>query len=227
MIRHLCRTADTSVSFLQSVTWRCRGSRSQPERDRHQLGEQAPVVPPCSSLFHSESEVTPEVARTALRSGLDSGVWTRAVCLVTREERARFHVPRRSRNTKTGTHTKRRVKMNTYLPHVPIAIFLRYPLGHLGSPCYPDRPVVGVNPSFARRGRKAETERQDAQQASSPSGVVDHLPLLLARLSSSSSSSADQANNQTSLLAEQDCHRKATIRVKTLSEKEGERERGK
>lgn len=81
----------------------------------------------------------------------------------------------------------------TYLSHVPIAIFFRYPLGHIGSTAYPDCPVVGVNPSFAWRGRKAETERQDAQQASSPSGVADHLPSLLTRLfSSSSSSSADR-----------------------------------
>ncbi|TNN62575.1 hypothetical protein EYF80_027174 [Liparis tanakae] len=76
----------------------------------------------------------------------------------------------------------------TYLSHVPIAIFIRYPLGHIGSTGYPDCPVVGVNPSIARRGRKAETERQDAQRASSPSGVADHLPPLLIRLFSSSSS---------------------------------------
>lgn len=80
--------------------------------------------------------------------------------------------------------------------------------------------MVGVNPSFARRGRKAKTEHQDAQQASSPSGVADHLPPLLTRLFfSSSSSSADQANNQTSLLAEQDSHRNTTIRAKTLRER--------
>ncbi len=86
------------------------------------------------------------------------------------------------------------VQLPTYLSHVPIAIFFRYSLGHIGSTGYPDCPVVGVNPSFARRGRKAETERQDAQQASSPSGVADHLPPLLTRLFffSSSSSSADR-----------------------------------
>lgn len=120
----------------------------------------------------------------------------------------------------------------TYLSHVPIAIFFRYPLGHIGSTAYPDCPVVGVNPSIARRGRKAETERQDAQQASSPSGVADHLPPLLTRLFffSSSSSSADQANNQTSLLAEQDSHRNTTIRAKTLErqrERDRDRKRGR
>lgn len=102
----------------------------------------------------------------------------------------------------------------TYLSHVPIAIFVRYPISHFVSTGYPDCPVVGVNPSIARRGGKAETERQDAQQASPPSAVADHLPPLLTRLFSSSSS-ADQANNQTSLFAEQDSHRNATIREKT------------
>lgn len=84
--------------------------------------------------------------------------------------------------------------------------------------------MVGVNPSFARRGRKAETERQDAQQASSPSGVADHLPPLLTRLFSSSS--ADQANNQTYLLTKQDSHRNTTLRAKTLRGREREGERG-
>lgn len=79
----------------------------------------------------------------------------------------------------------------TYLSHVPIAIFLRYPFGYVGSTAYPYCPMVGVNPSFAWRGRKAEAERQDAQQAPSPSGVADHLLALLTRLFSSSSSSAD------------------------------------
>lgn len=78
-----------------------------------------------------------------------------------------------------------------YLSHVPIAIFLRYPFGYVGSTAYPYCPVVGVNPSFAWRGRKAEAERQDAQQAPSPSGAADHLLALLTRLFSSSSSSAD------------------------------------
>lgn len=64
----------------------------------------------------------------------------------------------------------------TYLSHVPIAIFFRYPICHLGSAGYPHCPVVRKNPSFARRGRKAEKERQDAKGAPSPSGVVDHLP---------------------------------------------------
>lgn len=115
----------------------------------------------------------------------------------------------------------------TYLSHVSIAIFFRYPLGHLGSPSYPDCPVVGVNPSFARRRRKAETERQDAQQASSPNGVVDHLPPLLTRLfASSSASSADQANNQTSLRAEQDCHRNTNILAKTPTGRKRGREGG-
>lgn len=84
------------------------------------------------------------------------------------------------------------MERTSYLSQVPIAVFFRYPLGHRGSAAYPDRPVVGVNPSFAWRGRKAETERQDAQQASSPSGVADHLPSLFTRLFSSSSSSADR-----------------------------------
>lgn len=79
----------------------------------------------------------------------------------------------------------------TYLSHVPIAVFLRYPLGHVGSAAYPHCPMVGVNPSCAWRGRKAEAERQDAQQAPSPSGAADHLLPLLTRLFSSSSSSAD------------------------------------
>lgn len=84
------------------------------------------------------------------------------------------------------------MERTSYLSQVPIAVFFRYPLGHRGSAAYPDRPVVGVNPSFAWRGRKAESERQDAQQASSPSGVADHLPPLFSRLFSSSTSSADR-----------------------------------
>lgn len=83
----------------------------------------------------------------------------------------------------------------TYLSHVPIAVFLRYPLGHVGSTAYPYCPMVGVNPSFAWRGRKAEAERQDAQQAPSPSGAADHLLPLLTRLFSSSS-----ADSQTTKL---------------------------
>lgn len=106
-----------------------------------------------------------------------------------------------------------------YLSHVPIAIFIRYSIGHLGSAGYPDCPVVRVNPSFARRGRKAETERQDAQEAPSPSGVVDHLSPLLTRFFFSTFSSADQANNQTSLLAEQDSHRNGNIRDEGEKEK--------
>lgn len=83
----------------------------------------------------------------------------------------------------------------TYLSHVPIAVFLRYPLGHVGSTAYPYCPMVGVNPSFAWRGRKAEAERQDAQQAPSPSAAADHLLPLLTRLFSSSS-----ADSQTTKL---------------------------
>lgn len=74
-----------------------------------------------------------------------------------------------------------------YLSHVPIAVFLRYAVSYIGSPAYPHCPVVGVNPSTAWRGREAEAERQDAQQAPSPSGVADHLLPLLTRLFSSSS----------------------------------------
>ena len=86
------------------------------------------------------------------------------------------------------------MERETYLSHVPVAVFIRYPAGHLGPAGYPDRPVVGVNPGFAWRGRQAQAERQDAQQASSPGGVAEHLPPLLTRLffSSSSSSSADR-----------------------------------
>lgn len=82
-----------------------------------------------------------------------------------------------------------------YLSHVPIAVFLRYTVSYIGSTAYPHCPVVGVNPSTAWRGRKAEAERQDAQQAPSPSGVADHLLPLLTRLFSSSS-----ANRQTTKL---------------------------
>lgn len=74
-----------------------------------------------------------------------------------------------------------------YLSHVPIAVFLRYTVSYIGSTAYPHRPVVGVNPSTAWRGRQAEAERQDAQQAPSPSGVADHLLPLRTRLFSSSS----------------------------------------
>lgn len=74
-----------------------------------------------------------------------------------------------------------------YLSHVPIAVFLRYTVSYIGSAAYPHRPVVGVNPSTAWRGRQAEAERQDAQQAPSPSGVADHLLPLRTRLFSSSS----------------------------------------
>lgn len=74
-----------------------------------------------------------------------------------------------------------------YLSHVSIAVFLRYTVSYIGSTAYPHCPVVGVNPSTAWRGREAEAERQDAQQAPSPSGVADHLLPLLTRLFSSSS----------------------------------------
>lgn len=161
---------------------------------------EAPVVPSCSLVFVP--------CRVRENHGADS--------------------PRAQVGSKVRTgegqinHTRSNFFLSTtvtYLSHVPIAIFLRYLLGHLGSPGYPDRPVVGVNPSFARRGRQAETERQDAKKAPSPGGVVDHLLLLFTRLfffssSSSSSSSADQANNQTSLLAKKDAHRNTIIRAK-------------
>ncbi len=113
-------------------------------------------------------------------------------------------------------------QLATYLSHVPIAIFFRYPVGHIGSAGYPHCPVVGVNPSFARRGRKAETERQDAQQASSPSGVADHLPPLLTRLFSSSSSSADRQT--TKLLFSPS---KTLIETQLSGQKHWEREREK
>lgn len=90
-------------------------------------------------------------------------------------------------NTRTNERKDLLLMERTYLSHVPIAVFLRYPVGYIGSTAYPHCPVVGVNPSFAWRGRKAEAERQDAQQAPSPSGVADHLLPLLTRLFSSSS----------------------------------------
>lgn len=91
-------------------------------------------------------------------------------------------------NTTQGQTKERSTLMErTYLSHVPIAVFVRYPLGYVGSTAYPHCPVVGVNPSFAWRGRKAEAERQDAQQAPSPGAVADHLLPLLTRLFSSSS----------------------------------------
>lgn len=109
----------------------------------------------------------------------------------------------------------------TYLSHVPVAVFLRYPVGYIGSTAYPDCPVVGVNPSFAWRGRKAEAERQDAQQAPSPSGVADHLLPLLTRLFSSSSS----ADRQTTKLLFSPS--KTFIETQLSGQRHRERRRGK
>lgn len=87
------------------------------------------------------------------------------------------------RHFDNSVRAKEKERSAAYLSHVPVAVLLRYPLGHRGPAGYPDRPMVGVNPSVARRRRReeAEAERQDAQQA-------DHLPpanfsfLLLLRL---------------------------------------------
>lgn len=95
----------------------------------------------------------------------------------------------------------------SYLSQVPVAVLLRYPLSHRGSSADPDRPMVGVNPSCAwRRGRQAETQRQDAQPATSASAVADHLLSLLfpvdaaAAPSPSASSSSSSADSQTTKL---------------------------
>lgn len=107
-----------------------------------------------------------------------------------------------------------------YLSHVPIAVFLRYTVSYIGSTAYPHRPVVGVNPSTAWRGRKAEAERQDAQQAPSPSGVADHLLPLLTRLFSSSS-----ADRQTTKLLFSPS--KTFIETQLSGQRHRERGRGK
>lgn len=129
----------------------------------------------------------------------------------------------------TTQHKDKRTKglllmERTYLPHVPIAVFLRYPVGYIGSTAYPDCPVVGVNPSFAWRGRKAEAERQDAQQAPSPSGVADHLLPLLTRLFSSSSSSSSADRQTTKLLFSPS---KTFIETQLSGQRHRERRQGK
>lgn len=186
---------------------------------RRGAATEAPVVPSCSlsdpptwNFFSPPPppplmpDETPRSLHKVHGSCLDFRPWMfdLALFVCCRQTRGTAASPRVGTRTKKtqGSQRSRKTSGNfwgggwmertSYLSQVPIAVFFRYPLGHHGSAAYPDRPVVGVNPSFAWRGRKAETERQDAQQASSPSGVADHLPSLFTRLFSSSSSSADR-----------------------------------